>query len=243
MTKEEKEYEANFGNIPHDYEERIAWMIDQYKISPKLMDEIIAKKRNIEFNLNYYDYFCVDYSIAKGKARPRYRINRANYMNAAINNPQFTQVYTYSPGAQASKKKMKRLLSNELVQLHMFIQTPCTINLNIFEKTPSSFNRIDKLLAEYGIIPSIGHIDADNYLKQTMDDLTGASLWLDDRLVVSATVNKFYSILPRQEIYIRYLNFIPNKAQYDIVTSSKEFKDEYEIHYLDKDGNINKEDK
>ena len=39
------------------------------------------------------------------------------------------------------------------------------------------------------------------------------NVWVDDSCVVSGTVNKFYSILPRIEINLNFLNCLYNKHQ------------------------------
>lgn len=239
MTSREKdalEYQEKYADVPRDYQERINWMIDKYNVTPKMMDSIIEKKRHMEYNLQYYDYQVVEYAKIYSKSRPRYRmINRKNFMDAAKVDPSFIQVY--SPHAGEDFRSMHRLIGDELEELHLFIQTPCTILINVYEQTPTSFSTTDVFLAEYGLIPSISHNDYDNFLKATSDRLN-TNLWLDDSLVVSGTVNKYYSILPRQEIFIRYLNLIPNKPQYNNVSSRKGYKPEYQVGYLDKKGEV-----
>ena len=44
----------------------------------------------------------------------------------------------------------------------------------------------------------------DNIGKK-YSDMFNSNIWLDDKLVISGTVNKFLSELPRVEIYVRYL--------------------------------------
>ena len=157
----QKEYDEKYSEVPRDYNERINWMIDKYKVSPKLMDQIIEKKRHMEFNLQYYDYMICEYSLIFPKSRPRYRIiNRKSIVPEAKLNSSFIQVY--SPHAGEDFNSMHRLIGDELDQLNLFIQTPCTILINVYEQTPSSFSIPDIFLAEYGLIPSISHNDYDN---------------------------------------------------------------------------------
>ena len=232
----EEEYQAKFGDIPTDYNARLNYMIDKYHVSPKQMDQIIEKKRNMLFNMAFFDYMILDLSLPRIKPRPRTRIiHRKNYMDVAAANPMM--VHVYSPHARDEMNSMHRLIGDELEALHLFIQTPCTIVLNCYEKTPEAFTVTDKFLCELGILPSISHNDGDNYLKCASDRLN-TNLWLDDSLVISATVNKFYSILPREEIYVKYLNVVPNKNQYKAITGRKDFNPDYPVDYLDKFGNI-----
>ena len=148
----EEEYQAKFGDIPHDYNERLNYMIDKYHVNPKQMDQIIEKKRNMLFNMTYFDYMIIDYSIPRIKPRPRTRIiHRKNYMDVAAANPMM--VHVYSPHARDDMNSMHRLIGEELEALHLFIQTPCTIVLNCYEKTPEAFTVNDKFLAEMELIP------------------------------------------------------------------------------------------
>ena len=40
------------------------------------------------------------------------------------------------------------------------------------------------------------------------------NIWEDDSLVMHSSVDKYYSVLPRIEIRLRYLNMLYNKYQY-----------------------------
>ena len=82
-----------------------------------------------------------------------------------------------------------------------------------FIKTPRSFNAKDTYLAELGCIRPICKPDFDN-LEKKYSDMYNANIWIDDSLVIKAVVNKKYSILPRVEIRLRYLNMLYNRYQY-----------------------------
>ena len=233
------EYDKKYSGIPRDYNERLKYMIDLYNLSEKQMDKIIMRKRAMEYSMEWYDFKVIIWEEPRIKPRPRFRIiNRKNFMDAAISNPQF--VHVYSPGARDEHEMMHRLLEDELNYLHLFIQTPCTIRLDAYEKTPEAFSVSDKFLAEYGLIPNITHNDYDNILKSTSDRLN-ANVWLDDSLVCSGTINKLYSILPREEIYIRYLNCAATKLQYNKIVGRRDYKSDFPINYLNKEGYINGE--
>lgn len=230
------QYEQEYGDIPKDYTERLAWMVDKYKLSSKQMENIIEKKNNMIANTVAYDYKVVLYEIPGVKSRPKYRfVNRKNYMDVAKNASSF--IHVYSPHARDYHESMHRLIGEELEQLHIFIQTPCTVVMNCYEQTPKTFNITDTFLAEYGLILNISHNDYDNMMKLQSDRLN-ATAWLDDSLVVSGTVNKYYSILPRVEILIRYLNCVTSMYQYKRVTSRNDYNKDYPIQYLDAKGEL-----
>lgn len=240
MSKSRKEkleeYDLKYSNIPRDRDARLAWLLDQYKLTPSKMDEIIEKKRNMETNLQYYDIKVVLYEDPEGAKRPRFRlVNRKNFMNIAIQASNF--VHVYSPNAAEDSKYMHRLIDNELIQLNGLISTPVQVCLNVFFHTPSYFNQADTILAEIGLHRHIQKPDWDNIGKK-YTDMFNENIWLDDNLVIDGEVHKYYSILPRVEIYIRYLNYITTIHQYNQITSRRDFNPETcSTAYLDRMGN------
>ena len=240
MSKSRKEkleeYDLKYSNIPRDRDARLAWLLDQYKLTPSKMDEIIEKKRNMETNLQYYDIKVVLYEDPEGAKRPRFRlVNRKNFMNVAIQASNF--VHVYSPNAAEDSKYMHRLIDNELIQLNGLISTPVQVCLNVFFRTPSYFNQADTILAEIGLHRHIQKPDWDNIGKK-YTDMFNENIWLDDNLVIDGEVHKYYSILPRVEIYIRYLNYITTIHQYNQITNRRDFDPETcSAVYLDRMGN------
>lgn len=201
------------------------------------MIDIINKKNELMSNLFYYDYKIILYEEPEGAKRPRFRlINRSNFMNVALSNPNF--IHVYSPNAADDHNFMHRLIDQELIGLNTFIQTPCQICINTFTKTPSYFNQIDIILAELGFHRNILKPDWDNIGKK-YSDMFNANIWLDDQMVQDGEVHKYYSILPRVEIYIRYLNYMTNVYQYNQVINRKDYNTEYPINYLDNFGRPN----
>ena len=201
------------------------------------MIDIINKKNELMSNLFYYDYKIILYEEPEGAKRPRFRlINRSNFMNVALSNPNF--IHVYSPNAADDHNFMHRLIDQELISLNTFIQTPCQICINTFTKTPSYFNQIDIILAELGFHRNILKPDWDNIGKK-YSDMFNANIWLDDQMVQDGEVHKYYSILPRVEIYIRYLNYMTNVYQYNQVINRKDYNTEYPINYLDNFGRPN----
>ena len=201
------------------------------------MDEIVNKKREIQSNLFYYDYKIILYEDPEGAKRPRVRlVNRTNFMNAALSASEF--VHVYSPNAADDHNFMHRLIDQELIQLNQFIQTPIMICINTYHKIPSYFNQVDTILAEIGIHRPTSKPDWDNIGKK-YPDMFNANIWLDDQLVQDGEVHKYYSVLPRVEIFIRYLNYYTNQYQYNQIISRKDYNTEYPINYLDKYGRPN----
>ena len=239
MSKSRKEkaeeYDLKYGFIARDNDQRLAWLIDQFKLTPSKMNDIIEKKRNMETYLQYYTYKLVLYEDPEGAKRPRFRlVNRKNYMNMAIQARDF--VHVYSPNAADDHRFMHRLVDQELIQLNGLISTPMQVSINTFSHTPSYFNQADTILAEIGLHRPMQKPDVDNIEKKYYDAFN-YNIWLDDSLIVDADIHKYYSVLPRLEIYIRYLNYITNSYQYNQIVNRRDYKQEFGVSYLDNMGN------
>ena len=212
-TRKQKEeiYKEKYGDIPIDYEERLAWMYDTFHITENKANQILDA-RNQMFYFMYYKLFrIILFEEPEGTPRPRFRlINRQNFANTAINNGSF--VHVYSINAHEDNVFMKRLMNEEIYELQDLIYQPCDVQYNVFFKTPSYYNTEQKILAEIGLDRPINKPDWDNIGKKYSDMYNG-NVWVDDSCVVSGTVNKFYSILPRIEINLNFLNCLYNKHQ------------------------------
>lgn len=218
--QKEEEYRIKYGHIPVDYNERLEWMYDNLKINDRKAREILDKRSSMMTSLYYRDITIVLFEEPEGTPRPRFRlINRQNFINEAINNGQF--VHVYSLNAKEDSLYMQRLVEQDLVQLQDLIWTPCIVEYNIYLKTPSAYNTVDTFLSEIGLIRPINKPDWDNIGKK-YSDMFNHNVWLDDTLVISGTLNKYYSILPRVEIKLRYLNTLYNKYQYNMISKRTE---------------------
>ena len=64
--------------------------------------------------------------------------------------------------------------------------------------------------------------DFDN-AEKTYADMYNGNIWLDDQFVMDATVHKYYSMKPRVEIKLKFLNMLYNKHQYNSISNRKDF--------------------
>lgn len=224
----QKIYDRLFNNIPRDYNERLEWLSNNLHLNSIKMDTIVGKYNTMKERLYFKRFFIVLYEIPEGSPRPRFRlVNRKNLRNMAIANPNF--IHVYSPVGAEDNKYMKRLLTKEeFKEFTKLIYTPCIVDYKAFFKTPSSFNSVEKYLAELGVYTPISKPDWDNIGKKYCD-MTNENLWVDDRLVIQGTVEKLYSVLPRVEITIDFLNMLQNRHQAESIR--KIYKDD--IRYFD----------
>lgn len=219
--QKQEEYQEKYSHIPIGFIERLDWMYDYYKITPKMSEEIIAKRNSMISSFKYYDLDIVLYEVPEGSPRPRFRIvNRANLANMALSNPNFVHVYSLT--GREDSLYMKRLVDSELLSLDQLICTPCNIEINAYVKTPSYYSKQDIFLAELGLIRPLSKPDWDN-IEKKYSDMFNRNVWLDDTFVVDGSIHKFYSILPRVEIRLRYMNMVYNKHQYNQITSRQDF--------------------
>ncbi len=226
------EYEEKYQDIPLDYIERLSWMCDKYKLSEKKMDEIIQMKDEMIMGLNYKTIKAVLFEEPEGTPRSRFRIiNRENLINAAMTNGQF--VHVYSLNAKEDSLFMKRVIEEgELIELNYLLHTPLYVRYETYFKTPSYYDITHKFLAEIGLDrPAIIKPDWDNIGKK-YSDMSNQNVWLDDSLVMSGAVDKFYSILPRIEITISFLNMVYNKYQYKSIINRKDYDESYNLKYF-----------
>lgn len=240
MTKSQQkqaEYQQKYGIIPTDYGERLNWMVDHYKLSPSKMDEILNKRQEVLRNVFFYDYNIMELlEEPMGASRPRVRVLRNNYNTLAIQDKKMVHVYV--PNACDDFHRMRRIVTTqELYQLNSLICTPCDIEYNIYLKTPSSYSITDIFLSEIGLFrPPFAKPDWDNIGKKYCD-MFNYNVWLDDVLVIDGAVHKWYSILPRVEIKLRYLNCVYTKGHYNAMLQRKGF-DNPDLQYLNSKGEL-----
>lgn len=192
ILKEDKLYEERFGNIPDKQEDRLAFILGKKSNNKKFLDEILKatkifkrmKKKVIEFTM---------WKIVKPSARPR-ATTRRGYMEM------------YVPRAAENGEWFERFAEENNLP---FIDTPCELYLEVYEKTPSSFSIINKVLAELGYIrPWKRTGDFDNYAKTIADSIQHGML-KDDCLIISSTQDLYYSIKPHANVKIVYYEKFP----------------------------------
>lgn len=233
-------YFEKYNGIPLDNTERLSYLIDKYNLTDSKMNEILNKRDQMLQNLFFYECQIVQLlEIPEGTQRSRFRIiTKKNYNRVAIES-QFVHVYT--PNAAEDHIYMKKLCDTELEKLDYLINTPCVVDYDAFYPIPSSYNITDIFLSEIGLIrPPITKPDWDNLGKKYCD-MYNHNIWLDDSLVYDGAVHKYYSILPRIEIRLKYMNAVYNKTQYKQIIGRKDY-DNGQLQYLDKYGRITTDD-
>lgn len=231
-TRKQKmlEYQEKYGHIPENYIERLEYLYNTLGIDDKKADEII-NKRNAYIASTYYETIrIVLHEVPEFTPRPRARlVNRKGIINAVTGNNSFIQVYSIT--GSDNKEYMRMYTAQHLAHLEQLLCTPCDIEIKSYFPTPSNYNKIDIFLAEIGIHRPIMKPDFDNIMKSYSDSFTD-NIWIDDVIVVDATLRKFYSILPRVEIDLKYANQLSNAYQYKAMIRRKDFTEEMKVNYF-----------
>lgn len=190
--REDIAYEQQFGMIPNDQVERIMYILGNKATNEKFNAAIAIEAKKIQKIKTKKVTFTM-WKIVKPSARPRV-------------NSRGTYLHMYVPHARENGDWFEEFCKeNDLP----FIETPCTLNMKIYEKTPSSFSIKNKVLAEMGLIrPWKRTGDFDNYAKGIADAIQHGML-KDDCLVVDSRQQLFYSIKPHAEIEIIYMTKFP----------------------------------
>lgn len=192
MRKEDTLYEQLYGDIPNDQLGRISYILGKRVNNKKYNDMIAREARRIKRIKTKKITFTM-WKVVKPSQRPRF-----NHRGAYIR--------TYVPHARENGDWFAEFCKENNLP---FIDTPCTLNMTIYEKTPSSFSMKNKVLAELGVIrPWKRTGDFDNYAKGIADAIQHGML-ADDCLVIESTQKLFYSVKPHAEIELIYLEKWP----------------------------------
>jgi Holliday junction resolvase RusA-like endonuclease len=183
MLKIEKEYNSKYGNIPKDYLNRFDYLINSLnlgKTKKNLTNEIL---RILDINWKFVTFTI--YLLPKATPRPRSGKNGVFYVK----------------GAKDNKKYFEKYLINQDIDI---ITTPTKFYCDTYFPIPESMNAVEKVCAELGLIRPTSKPDWDNVAKAYCDMCQGFLLY-DDSLVVEGVSRKWYSVKPRIEISISYM--------------------------------------
>lgn len=231
-SKKEKllQYMNRYGAIPRDRVQRLEYLFDTLNIDDAKADEIL-RYRNDFINYTYYTTLhIVLYEEPEHTPRPRARIvHRSNLINAATGSNDFIQIYSIT--GRENKEFMKMYTQQNINELDQLLCTPCDIEYRVYFPTPRYYNKTQVIMAEIGLDRPIIKPDFDNIEKSYADAFTG-NIWIDDIVVIDATIRKYYSVLPRVEIILKYQNHLYNNHQFKSMIKRKDFPDGAIVDYF-----------
>ena len=183
MLKIEKEYNKLFGDIPKDYEGRLEYLINRMDLS-RLKEPVYKYMKKIR-DIRWKEISYTIYLLPQATPRPRSGRNGIFYVK----------------GAKDNKKLFQKYLIDQDIDL---ITTPCKFTCINYFPIPNSMTNIEKIAAELGLIRPISKPDWDNVGKTYCDMIQDLIIY-DDSLIIEGVSKKFYSIKPRIEITISYM--------------------------------------
>lgn len=209
--KDLKKYIEKYGDIPKDYLERILFMLEYFNITDKHLSNIKKKIKSYKES-NWVSIDLVIHFIPK--ATPRARTSK------------FAKHFYVSDAASNSKLMQDFVMKN--LQEYPLITTACKFYCKTYFPTPvSQMSKEDIILSELNIIHDLSKPDWDN-LGKTYSDMIQKHLILDDSTIFDGRVLKFYSIRPRVEIHIEYMDKYDSKYNKKRIESRKQYKDSIE---------------
>ena len=189
----EKEYNKLYGDIPKYNNERIEYLLKNTNLKRnklKVYDEI-KRINSIKWKKKSFTL----YIIPKATPRPRSGKNGIFYVK----------------GASDNKKFFKEFIKDKELEI---INTPCKIECISYLPISKSMNSVNKILAELGFIRPISKPDWDNLAKAYCDMIQGYLLE-DDALIIEGISKKYYSIKPRVEITLEWMESFDCKYNED----------------------------
>lgn len=185
----QRSYREKYGDVPVTHEGRLEYIRGMKAKNPS--EEDIAKLKKRIKRIKWHTYqFSID-MVPQSTQRPRHTFTGLTYVPHAAERADFFENFIL-PNLDDPPK----------------ISTPCMIYIDFYERTPSSFSQMKRILAEEKILPNTTVRDIDNMLKAVLDFIQHGMLENDNRVVV-AEVGKWYSVKPRIEITIKYLEKDP----------------------------------
>lgn len=182
------EYAEKYGNIPNDLNERFSYLLSVLNLKNKDIQKIKSSIKRIQ-NIKYNTITFIFYFTPQATPRPRYsRFSKVFYVKNILD---YNTIF--------------KEFIDSCEDIDFKISTPCEFLTKTYFPTPAQMSKTDRILAELELINNISKPDWDN-LGKTYSDMVQKHLILDDALIYDGRVIKAYSIKPRIEITIRYMD-------------------------------------
>lgn len=201
------EYHEKYGSIPKNFMERLSWLYQETNFNEKQLKTLLEKIDELA-NVQWEELNYVFYMTPKPSPRPRYSSNTFHF---------------YVGGARLNKEIMENFVDQHS-EMECVISTPCSLDTKVYMPTPKGMNAMEKIAAELELIHNVNAPDWDN-LGKNYCDMVQDVLVSNDSLVFRGCVEKFYSVLPRIEVTIRFMKSYDCKYNKRTIENRKSFKE------------------
>ena len=201
------EYHEQYGSIPKNFMERLSWLYQETNFNEKQL-KILLEKLDELANVQWEELHYVFYMMPKPSPRPRYSSNTFHF---------------YVGGARLNKEIMENFVEQHS-EMDCVISTPCSLDTKVYMPTPKGMNTMEKIAAELELVHNCNAPDWDNVGKAYCDMIQDV-LVSNDSLVFRGNVEKYYSVLPRIEVTIRFMKSYDCKYNKRTIENRKSFKE------------------
>ena len=205
--KDIMEYHEKFANIPKDYMERLAYLYHAYPYTKADLESLIQKINKL--SSVYWDSVTYIFYM-NPKSSPRPKLN--------------TKTFTFYVKDAKNFKQLFDDFKDQHSDMECVISTPCIIETKSYIETPAGMTLQEKMAAELELIHHVNSPDYDN-LAKTYTDMVQKTLVSNDSIIFRGVSEKFYSILPRIEVTLKYMTAYDCKYNKKRVEARKSFKE------------------
>lgn len=200
------EYNAKYPNRTSDIETLLRAYVAQQKNPEKVIAKAKEKAVRIIEEREYEIIHILMYEYPFKTDRPR-------TMNG----------HTWSPNAAENKAYFNKAIS-KIVKTIKLINTPGELEVEAYLEMPAKVPPDEVILFETKLLKPVDKPDYDNIGKCYTDMFTGI-LTSDDDIFWRGEIRKYYSLLPRVDIMIRYIKKHESSYIYKKLKSRKTIKE------------------
>lgn len=201
------DYHEKYSTIPKDYMQRLAYLYRAYPYKKSDLEQLMRKVDTLA-NVSWDSVTYIFYMNPKSSPRPRLN----------------TKTFTFYVKDAKNFKQVFDEFKESHSDMDCVISTPCTIETKCYIETPKGMSLQEVMAAELELIHHVNAPDYDN-LAKTYTDMVQKTLVSNDSIIFKGTSEKFYSILPRIEITIKYMTAYDCKYNKRSVEKRKSFKE------------------
>lgn len=194
MKKEDiLKYKEKYENMPKDFVERLAYLYQIYEFSKKDMEQVLTYIQKLS-EAKWREINYVFYMYPEATKRPKLRtFHKEN-----------SETYSFYVDGAKSRKDFFSEFSEAHSTMKDTISTPTIFLTKAYIQTPKSMSKIETILAELELLYNVSAPDYDNIAK-AYTDMVQEILIVNDCIIYKGEVEKYYSILPRVEVTVRYM--------------------------------------
>lgn len=213
-----EEYNNKYSvrNADNDVYERLEKYFKDNNLNfTKHLTKAIGKMKSLKDEVSYKTVKIIMYEYPMKTDRPRHtRFGK-----------------TYSPNAAENKKYVMKALKRICTNIKL-IHTPGEIIIDAYMEMPSQIKPDEVILYEMKKLKVHSTPDYDN-IGKCYTDMLKDNIILDDDLFYSGTINKYYSIIPRVEITIKYLSSYDSEHTFRKMKNRKSVKEAIELGLIE----------